>query len=175
MEISDDGSVVVLNTTEIHLLLNFEVKLTVNLEIVEQSVFVINELLVVEYLKSQVEFVQKIVVVVELFAYLYEIQDFVRKEMFQDLLRLKKRIYISNHYRGYMDKSFERTKNKFTQNLNEKVNKSLSRSFKKIDDADLLTRNINFNIITYLFFYTTNFTTSIICHKSIKFIMNLII
>jgi hypothetical protein len=94
VEISDDGSVVVLNTTEIHLLLNFEVKLTVNLEIVEQSVFVINELLVVEYLKSQVEFVQKIVVVVELFAYLYEIQDFVRKEMFQDLLRLKKRIYI---------------------------------------------------------------------------------
>jgi hypothetical protein len=94
VEISDDGSVVVLNTIEIYLLLNFEVKLTVNLEIVEQSVFVINELLVVEYLKSQVEFVQKIVVVVELFAYLYEIQDFVRKEMFQDLLRLKKRIYI---------------------------------------------------------------------------------
>jgi hypothetical protein len=41
-----------------------------------------------------------------------------------------------------------------------KVNKSLSCSSKIIDDANLLTGYINLNIITYLFFYITNFTTS---------------
>jgi hypothetical protein len=76
-------------------------------------------LMLVVYLKIQVEFV----VVVELVACSYEIQDFVRKEMFQDLLRLKKReyIYISNHYRGHMGIFSKERKN--TQSFKIKINK----------------------------------------------------